>query len=76
MKSEKKIIEKKELEKAKIILDSIDIDSWDDLRWRASARIAISKGEFKKAKKMLEQLLEKFPDSVFRNETETLLLSL
>jgi len=29
-----------------------------------------------KAKKLLEQLLEKAPDSVFRQETETLLLTL
>jgi len=29
-----------------------------------------------KAKNLLEQLLEKAPDSVFRQETETLLLTL
>ena len=34
------------------------------------------KGEFEKAKNLLEQLLEKEPDSFFRQETETLLLTL
>ena len=51
-------------------------DLWDDLRWRALARVAIAKGEFDKAKNLLEQLLEKEPDSFFRQETETLLLTL
>jgi len=67
--------QKNEWNEAQMILDSIDIDSWNDLKWRALARIAISKGEFKKAKRMLEQLLEEFPDSVFRSETEALLLT-
>jgi hypothetical protein len=40
------------------------------------ARIAIAKGETEKAKILLEQLLEKAPDSAFRQETEVLLLSL
>ena len=58
------------------MLNSIESDSWNDLRWRSMARIAISKGELKKAKKLLEQLLEKFPESLYRGEAETLLLSL
>ena len=58
------------------MLESINIAAWDDVRWRALARIAIAKGELDKAKKLLEQLLEKAPDSVFRQETETLLLPL
>ena len=61
---------------AEMMLGSIDISSWDDLRWRALARIAIAKGELEKAKNLLEQLLDKVPDSVFREETETLLLIL
>jgi len=61
---------------AEMMLESINIAAWDDVRWRALARIAIAKGELDKAKKLLEQLLEKAPDSVFRQETETLLLTL
>ena len=61
---------------AEMMLESINISAWDDLRWRALARVAIAKGEFDKAKNLLEQLLEKEPDSFFRQETETLLLTL
>ena len=53
-----------------------DMDSWNDIRWRALARIAIGKGDFNKAEILLEKLLEEFPDSLFRNETEALLLTL
>jgi len=63
-------------DEAGMMLDSINITSWEDVRWRAMARIAIAKGETEKAKNLLEQLLEKAPDSVFRQETEVLLLSL
>ena len=63
-------------DEAEMMLDSINIASWEDVRWRAKARIAIAKGETEKAKNLLEQLLEKAPDSVFRQETEILLLSL
>jgi len=63
-------------DEAEMMLDSINIASWEDVRWRAMARIAIAKGETEKAKNLLEQLLEKAPDSVFRQETEILLLSL
>ena len=61
---------------AEMMLESINVSAWDDLRWRALARVAIAKGEFDKAKNLLEQLLEKEPDSFFRQETETLLLTL
>ena len=61
---------------AEMMLESINIASWDDVRWRALARIAIAKGESEKAKNLLEQLLEKAPDSLFRQEAETLLLTL
>jgi predicted negative regulator of RcsB-dependent stress response len=61
---------------AEEMLESINIAAWDDVRWRALARIAIAKSELDKAKKLLEQLLEKAPDSVFKQETETLLLTL
>ena len=61
---------------AVMMLDSINIPSWEDVRWRAMARIAFANGETEKAKNLLEQLLEKVPDSVFRQETEILLLSL
>ena len=68
--------QKKQWDQAQKFLDSIDTESWNDLRWRVSARIAINKGEFKKAKKLLERLLKEFPNSVFQQETEVLLLSL
>jgi len=68
--------QKKQWIQAKNTLESIDIESWNDLRWRALARIQINKGELKKAKRLLERLLEEFPNSVFRQETEILLLTL
>ena len=61
---------------AEMMLETIDAESWNDVRWRALARIAIAKGELENARKLLEQLLEKVPGSVFKQETETLLLTL
>ena len=61
---------------AEMMLETIDAESWNDVRWRALARIAIAKGELENARKLLEQLLEKVPESVFKQETETLLLTL
>ena len=58
------------------MLESIDILSWNDLRLRALARIAVDKGEIEKAQNLLEKLIETEPDSVFRQESETLLLTL
>jgi len=46
------------------------------VRLRALARIAVDKGEIEKARNLLEQLIESVPDSVFRQESETLLLTL
>ena len=57
-------------------LESIDISSWNDLRLRALARIAVEKGEIEKARKLLETLIESEPDSNFLQESETLLLTL
>ena len=68
--------QKKEWDEALEMLNFIEGDLWNDLRWRSMARISISKGQLKKAKKLLEQLLEKFPNSLYRGETETLLMSL
>ncbi len=68
--------QKQQWVEAEMMLESINVSAWDDLRWRALARVAIAKGEFDKAKNLLEQLLEKEPDSFFRQETETLLLTL
>ena len=68
--------QKKQWIQAQKTLESIDIESWNDLRWRALARIQINKGELKKAKRLLERLLEEFPNSAFRQETEILLLTL
>ena len=59
-----------------MILESIDFASWNDVRLRALARIAIDKGEIEKAKKLLEKLIETVPDSVFLQESEILLLTL
>ena len=66
----------KQWDDAEMMLESIDISSWYDVRLRALARIAIDKGEVEKARKLLEQLIETVPDSVFRQESETLLLTL
>ena len=68
--------QQKRWDEAEMMLQSIDILSWNDVRWRALARIAIAKGETEKAKDLLEQLLETVPDSAFLQETETLLLTL
>ena len=63
-------------DEAEMMLESIDISSWNDVRLRALARIAIDKGEIEKARNLLEQLIESVPDSIFRQESETLLLTL
>ena len=68
--------QQKQWDEAEMILGSIDISSWNDVRLRALARIAIDKGEIEKARNLLEQLIESVPDSVFRQESETLLLTL
>ena len=68
--------QQKQCENAEMILESIDISSWNDLRLRALARIAVDKGEIEKARKLLETLIESEPDSTFRQESETLLLTL
>ena len=68
--------QQKQWDKAEMILESIDIPSWNDVRLRALARIAVDKGEIEKAKKLLEKLIETEPDSIFRQESETLLLTL
>ena len=68
--------QQKQWDEAEMMLESIDISSWDDVRLRALARIAVEKGEIEKARNLLEQLIESVPDSVFLNESETLLLTL
>ena len=68
--------QQKQWENAEMILESIDISSWNDLRLRALARISVYKGEIDKARKLLEKLIESEPDSTFRKESETLLLTL
>ena len=68
--------QQKQWDEAEMMLESIDISSWNDLRLRALARIAVEKGEIEKARNLLEQLIESEPDSVFRQESETLLLTL
>jgi len=68
--------QQKQWDEAEMMLESIDISSWNDLRLRALARIAVNKGEIETARKLLEQLIESVPDSVFRLESETLLLAL
>ncbi len=68
--------QQKQWENAEMTLESIDISSWNDLRLRALARIAVDKGEIEKARKLLETLIESEPDSTFRQESETLLLTL
>ena len=68
--------QQKQWDEAEIMLESIDISSWNDLRLRALARISMEKGEIEKARKLLETLIESEPDSIFRQESMTLLLTL
>ena len=68
--------QQKRWDEAEMMLESIDISSWNDVRLRALARIAVEKGEIEKARNLLEQLIESVPDSFFRQESETLLLTL
>ena len=68
--------QQKQWKNAEMALESIDISSWNDLRLRALARIAVEKGEIEKARKLLETLIESEPDSNFLQESETLLLTL
>jgi len=68
--------QQKQWNEAEMMLESIDKSSWNDVRLRALARIAVYKGEIEKARNLLEQLIESMPDSVFRQESENLLLTL
>lgn len=68
--------QQKQWDDAEMMLESIDISSWHDLLLRALARIAVDKGEIEKARKLLEELVDSMPSSVFRQESETLLLTL
>ena len=68
--------QQKQWDDAEMMLESIDTSSWNDIRLRALARIAVDKGEIEKARNLLEQLIESVPNSVFRQESETLLLTL
>ena len=68
--------QQKQWDDAEGMLESINISSWNDLRLRALARIAVEKGEIGKARKLLEELIQSLPDSVFRKESETLLITL
>ena len=68
--------QQKRWDEAEMMLESIDISSWNDVRLRALARIAVEKCEIEKARNLLEKLIESVPDSVFRQESETLLLTL
>ena len=68
--------QQRQWEEAEMMLESIDISSWNDVRLRALARIAVDKGEIEKARNLLEKLIETVPDSVFRQESEALLLTL
>ena len=68
--------QQKQWDEAEMMLDSIDISSWNDVRLRALARIAVDKGEIEKARNLLEKLIESVPDSVFWQESKTLLLTL
>ena len=68
--------QQKQWDEAEMMLESINISSWNDIRLRALARIAVYKGEIEKARNLLKKLIESVPDSFFRQESETLLLTL
>lgn len=63
-------------EAANQIIQSIEGENWKDVRWKNLARIALVRGDKATAKANLEQLIKDTPQSVFKQEAETILLTL
>ena len=63
-------------DRASLTIESLMGDDWQDLKYKSLARIAIANGQLDQAKKNLEQLIEKTPESIFKQEAETALLTL
>ncbi len=64
------------LDQARQTAESIDGKDWQDVRWKTLARIALTKGDIVTAKSHLEQLINNTPNSEFKQEANTLLLTL
>ncbi len=60
---------------AQTALQSISDTEWNDVKWRAMSRIAGTQGKIDKAKELLTQLINITPESPFKSEAETLLLT-
>ncbi|MBF0279310.1 MAG: tetratricopeptide repeat protein [SAR324 cluster bacterium] len=58
------------------ILQSIEGENWRDVRWKNLAHIALMQGDKNTAKSNLEQLIKETPQSVFKREAESILLTL
>ena len=58
------------------IINSIEGEEWRDVRWKNLAQIALAQGDVDMAKALLERLIERTPQSVFRQEAQTMLLTL
>lgn len=58
------------------MIKKITDSSWEDVRYRALARIALAQGNQTLAKSHLQQLLKTVPDSTFKQEAETLLMTI
>lgn len=63
-------------QEAQQVIESIEGEDWRDVRWKNLARIALLQGDKATAQKNLEQLIQDTPQSAFRQEAETLLLTL
>ena len=63
-------------EEANQVIESIEGDAWRDVRWKNLARIALLRGDKASAQKNLEKLIQETPQSVFKQEAETILLTL
>jgi len=58
------------------VIQSIEGEDWRDLRWKNLAHIALMQGNNAAAKSHLEQLIKETPQSVFKQEAESILLTL
>ena len=58
------------------VINSIEGEDWRDVRWKYLAQIALAQRDINTAKDYLERLVERTPDSLFRQEAQTILLTL
>lgn len=66
----------KKWDEASRTISQIQGDDWRDLQWKSLARIELAQGKTSEARSHLEQLVKETPESPFKQEAESLLLTL